>query len=177
VVRAQPEPVVLVGHSRGGIVISQAAERVPEPIASLAYLAAFLVKPGETLLSTSARIAREPAPNVLIAREDGSTSVHPDAVGPNFYNTTDQAWVDRARSLLTPEPMAVFTTPLTLTEAAYGSVSRAYIECTQDNAVPLELQRLMQADLPCAPVFTLETDHSPFYSAPDQLAACLRRIG
>jgi hypothetical protein len=55
-------------------------------------------------------------------------------------------------------------------------VPRAYIECTQDNAVPLALQRLMQADQPCTPVFTLETDHSPFYSAPDQLAACLQQI-
>lgn len=176
IIRQQEEPVILVGHSRGGIVISEAAERVPDRIATLVYLAAFLVKPSDTLLGTSAKVAREPVPDILIAQDDGTTIVRRDAVGPAFYNTTEATWVERAEELVTPEPMTVFMTPLNLTEENYGSVTRAYIECTQDNAVPLELQRLMQAALPCDPTFTLNTDHSPFYSAPDQLVDCLHRI-
>jgi hypothetical protein len=73
--------------------------------------------------------------------------------------------------------MAVFVTPLGLTENNFGSVRRAYIECVQDKAIPLALQRLMQETFPCEPVFTLDTDHSPFYSTPGQLADCLHRIG
>src|SRR5579864_1849577 len=49
VITNQSEPVVLVGHSRGGIVISEAAERVPERIAMLVYLAAFLVPHGTSM--------------------------------------------------------------------------------------------------------------------------------
>jgi hypothetical protein len=42
--------------------------------------------------------------------------------------------------------------------------------------VPLELQRAFQADLPCDPVITLATDHSPFYSASEALTAALEKI-
>ncbi len=44
VLDAQPEPVVLVGHSSGGLVISQAAEQRPDKVKMLVYLAAFLLR-------------------------------------------------------------------------------------------------------------------------------------
>ena len=43
------EPAILVGHSMGGIAITQAAERHPERIKSLVYLTAFLLRDGDTL--------------------------------------------------------------------------------------------------------------------------------
>ncbi len=43
------EPIVLVGHSRGGIVISEVAEARPDKIARLVYLAAFLLGDGESI--------------------------------------------------------------------------------------------------------------------------------
>jgi pimeloyl-ACP methyl ester carboxylesterase len=176
VIRQQEEPVILVGHSRGGIVISEAAERVPQRITTLVYLTAFLVESGDTLLGASAKVIRQQTPDILVTQDDGTTIVRRDAIGPVFYNTTDPTWVERAENFVTPEPMNVFMTPLGLTEENYGAVKRAYIECAQDNALPLELQRLMQAALPCAPVFTLDADHSPFYSAPDQLVDYLHLI-
>jgi pimeloyl-ACP methyl ester carboxylesterase len=45
VLEAQPEPVVLVGHSSGGIVISQAAEQRLDKVKLLVYLAAILLQP------------------------------------------------------------------------------------------------------------------------------------
>lgn len=100
----------------------------------------------------------------------------PEQVGPIFFNTTSEEWLANARQKLGPEPMAVFFTPLELTRENFGRVPRAYIECLQDRAVPLDLQRAMQAKLPCKPILTLDTDHSPFYSAPDQLADWLNVI-
>ncbi len=47
---AQSEPVILVGHSMGGVVITQAAENRPEKIKKLVYLTAFLLQNGEFLL-------------------------------------------------------------------------------------------------------------------------------
>jgi hypothetical protein len=78
--------------------------------------------------------------------------------------------------MLVSEPMSVFVTPLRLTAERFGRVPRAYIETVYDNAVPLALQRAMQAALPCNPVVTLDTDHSPFYSAPGALADALDYI-
>jgi len=177
-VRQQPEPVVLVGHSRGGIVVSQAAEYVPDHIRTLVYLAAFLVPDGRTLLDTMRRIPPRPeSKDSLVFAPGGATStIAPDAVKRVFYNTTPDEWVARAAVLSGPEPMVSFTTPLQVTDEGYGSVDRVYIECTQDRAIAPELQRMMVAELPCREVITMDTDHSPFYSAPDLLAAHLLTI-
>jgi hypothetical protein len=72
-----------------------------------------------------------------------------------------------------PEPLAALTSPLRVTAERFGRVPRAYIECTDDRAISLEMQREMQAALPCDPVITLECDHSPFYSAASELADSL----
>ena len=59
-IRQQNEKVILVGHSRGGVVISQAAEYVPKHIQGLIYLAAFLIPKGETLWGTLQQHPRDP---------------------------------------------------------------------------------------------------------------------
>jgi pimeloyl-ACP methyl ester carboxylesterase len=172
------EPVVLVGHSRGGIVISEVAEIVPDRIQTLVYLAAFLAPNGKTLADMLAlETGRAVATDAIVPGDGGRTStIAPAKVAPVFYNTTPPALQARAASLLGAEPMMSFTTPVRTSATRYGRVRRAYIECTQDNAVPLELQRAMQRTLPCKPVVTLETDHSPFFSAPGELTQALDGI-
>lgn len=168
---AQDEPVVLVGHSRAGAVISQAAEYVPDQLASLIYLAAFLVPNGRTLLQTMQSVPPRPeSEGSLVMSADGTSTIAPDAVGDIFYNTTPAHLVSRAAELVGPEPMAVFTTPLQLTPERWGKVPRDYIHCTRDRAIAPELQLKMVDALPCRRVVTMDTDHSPFYSAPEELA-------
>src|SRR5882724_6726718 len=50
VLAANSEPAVVVGHSMGGIVATQAAARCPERVAALVYVAAFLPKDGQSLI-------------------------------------------------------------------------------------------------------------------------------
>ena len=169
-IRQQIEPVVLVGHSRGGVVISQAAKYCPERIAKLVYLTAFLVPNGDTLWSTMRQIPRDPAqPPSLVLSNDRSTSTLLDsAIKDTFYSTTSDNLVARASSLVGPEPMGTFVTPLDL-GTAFDEIPRVYIECRQDNAIPLKLQKLVTAAMPCR-ILTIDTDHSPFYSAPELLS-------
>jgi pimeloyl-ACP methyl ester carboxylesterase len=178
VVESAGEPVVLVGHSRGGIVISEVAERVPHAIGTLVYLAAFLVPNEETLAAMlTLSPARPVAAGAVVMNGDGvSSTIAPGKVGPVFYNTTDRALQERATRSVSPEPMMSFAAPVRTSATRFGKVRRAYIECLQDNAIPIELQRLMREALPCDPVVTLDTDHSPFYSAPAQLADALDGI-
>jgi len=172
------EPVVLVGHSRGGIVISEVAQLVPDRIQTLVYLAAFLV-PNEKTLADMLRSAppNPVADGAIVMDPGGATStIAPAKVVPAFYNTTPPALRARAATLIGVEPMMSFMTPIRTTAARYGRVKRAYIECTQDNAIPIALQRTMQEALPCKPVVTLDTDHSPFFSAPEALCKALLEI-
>ncbi|WP_420605767.1 alpha/beta fold hydrolase [Novosphingopyxis sp.] len=172
--RDSPEQVMLVGHSRGGLVISEAAERVPEKIRQLVYLSAFLLPNGASIGRTAATIDRGVTPDKLEpGSAEGFLVVKRGLAVPTFYHRCDAQDAAASVDRLVPEPVTSFTTPARLTDANFGSRKRGYIECSDDHAVPLDLQRAMQQTLPCDPVVTLESDHSPFYSAPEALADAL----
>ncbi|MES2272241.1 MAG: alpha/beta fold hydrolase [Pseudomonadota bacterium] len=171
----EAKPVLLVGHSMGGITISEVAERIPDLLLGLVYVSARLIPDG---LSMSDVRTNEIGSRLgLILSPDGiATTYDPARAAEVFYNTTAAEKIARIIPRLTPQPIAPIQTRLTLTEERFGSVPRAYVECTQDRSDPLPLQREMQAALPCDPVITMDTDHSPFYSAPDALAQNLMAI-
>jgi len=169
--------VILVGHSRAGLVISEAAERVPDNIDRLVYLTAFLLRPGESLADIANRHPEVgPGPVIRPTDDPSRVTVEREPAIPIFYNLTSEADARAASDRLMPEPLAALITPVNVTSERFGRVPRAYIECTQDRAISLEMQREMQTTLPCDPVIMLECDHSPFYSAVPQLAEALLRL-
>ena len=168
--------MTLVGHSRGGVVISEVGELISERVERLIYLSAFMLTDGVSLAEASSRVPNDHQGEVMERRVDGTTIIRQEAVQSLFYNTTPTEWVTRAEARLCAEPMSGLTTSVHLTEERYGKIPRCYIECTEDRAISLELQRAFQADLPCEEVITLATDHSPFYSAPELLAVALEML-
>ena len=175
IISREAEPVILVGHSRGGVVISEAAERVPDRIATLVYLAGSLLPDGAAILDYVAQPDPD-GPEVLDVREDGSAMLLDPFMTMSFFNATDEAWVSLAKNRLTYEPLGVHATPLHLTAERFGRVKRAYMRTTRDNAVTTAMQERMLADLPCDPVFTLNSDHSSFFADPDVLVGHLLEI-
>jgi pimeloyl-ACP methyl ester carboxylesterase len=178
VAAAAAERVVLVGHSMGGMSITQAAELVPERIAKLVYLAAFLPGDGMTLPQLA---AMEPnvdgvQANLVVDEAEGTFVVADHAVREVVFGECDDEAFAFAGPRREPEALAAAGAAVQLTEARAGSVPRIYIECTLDRAIGIEKQRVMQALRPCERVFTLETDHSPFLSTPRELADCLLAI-
>jgi pimeloyl-ACP methyl ester carboxylesterase len=175
--REAGEPVILVGHSRGGTVISEAAELAPQVMLGLVYLAALLLPAGQVAFEAAvAEDARSAAESGKGATDDLSLRVEPEAARALFYNRAtpeDAIW---AGARLCPEPLAPNMTPLTVTRERWGRLPRAYIECLDDRALPIGLQRSMQAALPCDPVVTMDSDHSPFLCEPRALAAHLDDI-
>ncbi len=170
------DQVVLVGHSLGGITISAVAEARRRKIKALVYLCALLPLPGK---SGRDMTALEPESMFRLSRQvspDGLTYTFArDRLHGLFY--ADVSPEDRytAMERLRPQPIAISTTPVTLTEERFGSVPRWYIECTHDNAVRIGRQRAMVKTLPCK-VITMECGHSPFYSNPEELAEHLEII-
>ena len=171
--RQAGERVVLVGHSRGGAVISNVAEQAPELVDRLIYLAAFLLRDGQSVQEEALR-DRESSVGEAMAR-DGASGwlVRDEAAAAVFYGQCEAADIAFARARLRTEPFFGLTTPVHVTDARFGSVARYYIECSRDKAVSLQSQRRMQAGLPCRDTITLDTDHSPFFSAPEALAGAL----
>ena len=168
------EPVILVGHSLGGVVISEVAERVPDAVRRLVYLTAFLLPSGQSLADVANRYPDVgPARALRPTEVAGEMIVDPDQAIGIFYNDMSEDDARAAVDRLVAQPVAAFTTPVTLTAERFGRVPRAYVEAADDQAISLEMQRDMQAVLPCDPVITLQCDHSPFYSTVPELAEAL----
>jgi len=171
------EPIVLVGHSRGGIVLSEVAERIPARIRVLVYVTAFLLEDGRSLVDS---VAEQPAslvtPAMIVADDHLTATLRDDAIREAFYGRCSDDDVALARALLKPEPLAPLASPVHTTAARFGRVPRVYIECTADRAITHDAQRRMQSALPCAKRVTLESDHSPFFCCPDELAAVLLQL-
>ena len=171
-VEATAGHVVLVAHSMGGISATQAAERVSERIATLVYVTAFLPGDGQSLPQLA---EGDPATlvlsNLVVDEAAGTCTVAEGALREAFYgecSAEDAAW---ASALLVPESLAVVGAAVRITEERAGVVPRVYVECLNDRAIGIEKQREMWAARPCDRVITLEADHSPFFSAPQELAA------
>src|SRR5690349_4225979 len=166
---AESEPVILVGHSRGGIVISEVAEHRPDRIRTLVYLTAFLPRDGESLFDLAAQaVGSEVPPNMVMSEDKSSSVMRDDVIRSAFYGECSDEDVALARTLLQPEPTLPLATPVHLTPANFGRVPRVYVECSRDHAITPPLQKQMMAATPCQRVLTIDTDHSPFLSRPDQ---------
>lgn len=177
ILEREDEPVVLVAHSRGGIVASAAAELAPGRIRHLVYLAAYLLPSGAKVADTArADAASLITANMIPAASGLTCSVRPAAQREIFYGACSDEDAAYAMQRLGPEPLKPLVTPLRISGERFGRVPRAYIETTLDRVISLESQRRMQAALPCSPLFTLNSDHSPFLSQPDALARILISI-
>lgn len=170
-------PVVLVGHSRGGIVISEVAEHRPERVQALVYVCAFLLANGECLSDVASSDASSLIPpNVVMSEDKTYSTVRSEALRDVFYGECSAEDVALAQLCVQPEATVPLITPLKISAEKFGAVPRVYIECLRDRAIPIALQRRMQANWPCARVRALDTDHSPFFSRPDELAALLTEL-
>jgi pimeloyl-ACP methyl ester carboxylesterase len=174
VVASATEPVILAGHSRGGVVISRAAELAPDNLRRLVYISGYLLQAGGTVADAARRDADSLVPPNMIPAASGVTCRLRDSViREALFGECTASDYEYAVSHMRPEPLKPLVTPLRITEPRFGRVPRAYIECSRDRTITLSAQRDMQSALPCDPVYTLEADHSPFLSAPDRLAQLL----
>ncbi len=169
------EPVILVGHSRGGIVVSAAAERAPHLFRSLAYVTAFLLPNEMSMAMLVDREPRSPEFDAGLTSDGAFLTLDPETAVKTFANKCESEYRRFYASRLVVEPIQPMTVPLKLAENGFGSLPRLYVECTEDLAIPIELQRKMVSAVPCDKVESLQTDHTPMLSAKDDLANILDR--
>ncbi|KAA6223651.1 alpha/beta hydrolase [Streptomyces albofaciens JCM 4342] len=158
-------PVVAVGHSYGGIPVTEAAAAHPH-VVHLVYLAAYMPAEGESLGSLHGRESSGPVdpdgvrPPIF---EDPRTSLYSDVPDEVAEWATGELVVQSRRSFQEP-----------VTRAAWRTVPATYVVCEGDRALRPAMQTKMSAN--AAHVERLGTGHSPFLAAPAELAALLGRI-
>ncbi len=157
-------PVVVVGHSYGGMVMTDAAAG-QENVEHLVYLTSVMPETGETM----ADFGGEPGPWMDPRPEDGTMGIKAELMPAAFMQDCDEAAVEGALERLTSQPLAVFgQAPRAV---AWREKPSTYVVCAEDRATPPEAQRrnAARADR----VVELPTGHHPMLSRPEELARVL----
>ena len=113
---------------------------------------------------------------IVTSRNGKLYSVLPEGVKPAFYADCDDESIAWAQERLSPQPTIILQTPVSTTAQRWGKISRAYMMCTEDKAILPASQRIMSQRHGCNPVISMNTSHSPFMSAPAELARHLMTI-
>jgi pimeloyl-ACP methyl ester carboxylesterase len=151
-------------------VITGAADRWPERIRALVYLCAML--PDAPDFFSRFQAAPALAAGVRPAPDGSVMELDPAVVRDAFYHDCSDEDAARAAARLRPQPARAFQMSFTLAPDRFGRVPRHYVECLQDRAIDVAVQRAMHAAMPCT-VHTLDASHSPFFSMPSPLAEVL----
>jgi pimeloyl-ACP methyl ester carboxylesterase len=162
---------LLVGHSYGGVVITDAG-RHPK-VAHLVYLTAFALEPGESA-TANALTGGETATalNDAISVGDGVLTIDTGLAVPAFFH--DCAPADAAEAARRLRPMSRAALQGTVVGAAWHEKPATYAVCTEDRALPVALQRSNVARIGNAVEWP--TSHSPFLSRPDLVADLLLEL-
>jgi pimeloyl-ACP methyl ester carboxylesterase len=172
----QSKPVILVGHSFNGITASQVAEFHPEKVKSLVYLTAFLLPNGSSFLRAVQGVKGSTAVDNFAFSEDKSYAfVNEEEIQNAFAHDIPKEAFDQAKPFIVPEPAAPLSYELEITENAFGNIPKYYIECTEDRAIPIDIQRAMYQGK-VKKSYSLESSHTPNFSQPDKLATILLEI-
>ena len=174
---AETEPAVLVGHSMGGMVITQAASRCPERVTRLVYAAAFLPRDGQSLVGLTELpegAGDGVQANMTVAGDPPVATMTAEAAREVFFGACTDEQAAWALAHLGTQPVLPFLTPVALSPAV-DEIPRSYVLCTADRSIPPALQRHMVAASPCDEVVELDVDHSPWLSATLPLVDVLER--
>jgi pimeloyl-ACP methyl ester carboxylesterase len=169
-----PAPATLVAHDVAGLLASLAAQALPKRIARIVFVAAYIPRDGESLIS----LAQSDEESLLrgrtvLSRDRAEASVREDALREVLYADCSEEDIALAQARLVPEATQPFSAPPSLSAERFGAVAKSAVICTQDRALGPRLQRAMAGRAGCEPIGELDCGHAPFFAAPDLLAARL----
>jgi pimeloyl-ACP methyl ester carboxylesterase len=172
-------PVIVVGHSYGGAVITGAGRH--PAVSHLVYLSALALDEGESCASaasaeaSSAGISHAGRPDLgsgFVPGPDGSITVDRDVARACFYQDCDDQTAEWALDRLGPQLLAgLQQSPR---EVAWRFTPSSYLVCASDMAVHPDVQRILARR--CGSSRELPAGHSSFLSRPDLVAGAVAEI-
>jgi pimeloyl-ACP methyl ester carboxylesterase len=157
-------PVVLVGHSYGGVVITEAADRIPN-LERLIYIAALVPALGQSAGEVIQEVSVRTLLDEAIEVEGDYLRLNPDRATAALYQDCTDEVASWAVSNLTTQTLASLRSPRSSFDVA---VTSYYVRCSLDHAVDPTLQEVMAGR--CSEMATMESGHSPMLSQP--IALC-----
>ncbi|KOU01086.1 MULTISPECIES: alpha/beta fold hydrolase [Streptomyces] len=172
------DDVVLVGHSYAGLVISSAANRIPERVAHLVYLDAMVPEDGESAVDVQPVTRRL----IELAEQSGSgwrVPPLPEQPAPvGLFGVTDPADVAWLRSMLSDQPVRCLQQPVRLDNPAVNAIPRTHIHNV--GAGPAGIIRRpvppVQPNGDAAQVWELPTGHDCMITMPVELSELLLKL-
>ena len=158
--------ICLVGHSYGGWPVSGALEKISEHVSSVVYLDAFLPQHGQAGIETQ---SPESAASVHAAVARGDIARKGPSAAAFGVKPEHQAWVD---AMMTPQPIGVSFTPITLTGARERVAKKAYIRASA-YAQPTFDEHLASCKAAGWRTVELDIGHDVMVDAPHELAQLL----
>lgn len=169
VLAAHEGPVVLVGHSYGGAVITEAGN--DPKVAALVYVAAFMPDAGESIKSIKDAAPKSDIPSPVLPSTDGFLMIDRTKFAASFA-----ADVDPEQAAFMADSQGAWNTKAVggvITEPAWKSKPSWYILATEDKMVPPELQRQM-AERARAQIVEIAGSHALFIASPESVAQVIQ---
>jgi len=162
---AQDGPVLLVGHSYGGAIITEAGNN--PKVAGLVFVAAFGPDTGETLATTAKEFPATPAGGEVRPIEDKFVVLTEKGVAEDFAQ--DLSDVEKRTLAVTqgPTSLSVFEAPIT--DAAWHHKPSWFVVSANDRMINPDYERFAAKRMG-AKVLTLPTSHVPMLSKPKEVA-------
>lgn len=167
-------PVLLVGHSYGGTVVTEAAGAATN-VAHLVFLTAYCLDEGEAVTTFTASL---PPADTALARavrisDDGARlELDAGAAGAALYHRCPPGYAAAALPRLSGQLMSSLSQPIRA--AGWRRVPSTYVVCHDDRAIDPGHQMIMAGR--CGEIVEINADHSPFASAPGPTADVLERL-
>jgi len=162
-------PVVLVGHSYGGAVITEAGNE--SNVAALVYVSAFAPDAGESVNSLIANPPPDaPVPPILPPR-DGFLFLDRDKFPASFAGDLPADVAEFMADSQVPWGVAALST--TISDPAWRTKPSYYLLTTEDRMIPPPAQRTM-AERAGATVVEVAGSHASFISHPEAVAGLIR---
>ncbi len=165
---SQPGKVVLVGHSWGGAVITEAGQ--DDKVAALVYVAAFAPDANQSVAELGKDYPTPPGIQKLVADSKGWLSLPPQALAEDFAQDVPAA--QAAVMAVTQGPIQSKAFGDKPTGAAWKTRPSWYIVSANDRMIPPNLERAMAKKIG-ATTTTLPTSHVPQQSRPADVAAVI----
>ncbi len=153
-------PYILLAHSYGGAVASEAAPLIPN-LERCLYVAALIPSPGESATDASRLVRVRTLLDDAIEVDGDFLRLNPTLAAKALYADCTPDTSKWAVDQLSTQTLASFRTPR---ESEKMRAETIYVRCTNDHAVDPELQQLMSEE--CDFALDLESEHSPFLSQP-----------